>query len=342
MPCQTTSRRVAFLGRGFTLWGILLALVLVAALTLLEQFLVRPCLQRGDGQSKVSVRHGEKLPSMGAEARLPAGLTEVAPAYLPLLDGMPKDVVEAVQRQLDVSGSEKLPVEVANSIGMHFRLIPHGDWTIGSPETENGHSPVEKCHGITLAEPFYMGVCEVTQAQWAAVMGAGENPSHFRGGERPVEEVSWTQCVAFCRKLEALEHLVKGTYCLPSEAEWEVACRAGSSAAFCFGDDVARLVEWADYHENNGRRTSPVGLLRPNAFGLHDMHGNVWEWCRDLYRNYPGDDTPQSKVHGYRCIRGGNWFVDARECRSASRSRLPDQSVGNMLGFRIMRVIRER
>ena len=310
----------------------------VVVLAVIEHFCVRPYLKKPQAPSQASV-HGEVIPALGEAATLPAPLREVTPSWLPPLDYFPHEVTDTVQAQLDTAVRRGLPVEIVNSIGMHFRLIPPGDCMIGSPVDEPGHSAIEPQHKVSFLEPFYLGVTEVTQAQWNIVMGSESNPSHFRGVNLPVEEITWTQCQAFCQRLAEREKLPKFSYRLPSETEWEYACRAGSTAAYCFGNDVRRLSKWADYDENNYKRTSPVGQKLPNALGLHDMHGNVWEWCRDLYRNYPGDFTPRSEAHTYRCVRGGNWYVSAQECRSANRCRLPDQSVGNMLGFRVMLVI---
>ncbi len=316
---------------------ILQAVVVVAVI---EHFCIRPYVKTEKATTSAPV-HGVAIPPIGDSTKLPASLKEVTPSWLPVLDAFPQEVMEIVQNQLDTANRHGLPVEIVNSIGMHFRLIPPGDCMIGSPLEEPGHSVTEAQHKVSFLEPFYLGSTEVTQKQWDAIMGDEGNPSHFRGGSLPVEEISWTQCMTFCKRLTEREGLPKLSYRLPSEAEWEYACRAGSTTAYCFGNDVKRLGKWADYDGNNYKRTSPVAQKLPNALGLHDMHGNVWEWCRDLYRNYPGDATPYSEAHTYRCVRGGNWYVSASECRSANRCRLPDQSVGNMLGFRVMLSLRQ-
>ena len=314
---------------------ILQAIVVIAVI---EHFCVRPYLKKHQTPSQTVV-HGEAIPALGESAMLPAPLREATPSWLPRLDDYPQEVTGIVQAQLDAAMRHALPVEIVNSIGMRFRLVPPGDCMIGSPVDEPGHSVTEPQHKVSFLEPFYLGATEVTQAQWEEVMGRESNPSHFRGANLPVEEITWTQCQTFCQRLTERENLPKFSYRLPSEAEWEYACRAGSSAAYCFGQDAKLLGKWADYDDNNYKRTSPVGQKLPNALGLYDMHGNVWEWCRDYYKNYPGDFTPRSEAHTYRCVRGGNWYVSAQECRSANRCRLPDQSVGNMLGFRVMLVI---
>jgi formylglycine-generating enzyme required for sulfatase activity len=170
----------------------------------------------------------------------------------------------------------------------------------------------------------------------------GTNPSAFRGPRRPVEEVSWLDALKFCLRLNELEELPKGTYRLPTEVEWEYACRAGTDTPYYSGITVADLVRVAETGETNYRSTATVGGRPPNALGLYNMHGNVWEWCLDWYTRYPGDPTPiTDDERRMRCLRGGNWYVRAPDCRSAERGRLAPTSHGNMLGFRVMRTIPE-
>ena len=137
---------------------------------------------------------------------------------------------------------------------------------------------------MTITKPFYLGKYEVTQEQWEAVMGS--NPSHFKGPKNPVEQVSWDDCQQFLVKLNAKSGGQGSKFVLPTEAQWEYACRAGSTGKFCFGDDEKQLGEYAWYEANSGDKTHPVGEKKPNTFGLHDMHGNVWEWCQDWYGEY--------------------------------------------------------
>src|SRR5262249_9745907 len=146
-------------------------------------------------------------------------------------------------------------------------------------------------HRVTL-RAFYLGIYPVTQAQWDAVMAS--NPSHFKGPDRPVESVPWDDCEAFCRKLTELTgHLCR----LPTEAEWEYACRAGTTTAYSFGDK-AKLGEHGWYEANSGGQTQPVGKQKPNAWGLYDMHGNVWEWCQDWYAADSYAKTPDEAPPG--------------------------------------------
>jgi formylglycine-generating enzyme required for sulfatase activity len=179
-----------------------------------------------------------------------------------------------------------------------------------------------------------VGVTEVTQAQYEAVMGT--NPSHFKGATNPVEEVTWNDATEFCKKLsEKTRQAVR----LPTEAEWEYACRAGGNTGFSFGDADDRLGDYAWYRANSGDTTHPVAQKKPNAWGLYDMHGNVWEWCADWYGDYPkGAVTdPQGPAAGTaRVLRGGGWSSDPTYCRSAlRRGSSPGRRSGDF-GFRVV------
>jgi formylglycine-generating enzyme required for sulfatase activity len=199
---------------------------------------------------------------------------------------------------------------------------------------------------VTLTKGFYLGVYPVTQAQWQAVMGS--NPSSIRGKNHPVEKVTWHDCQAFCRKLG---QLTKRVFRLPTEAEWEYACRAGTTTAYSFGDQARTagvlgirakdlLAENAWYEGNSEKETQPVGKKEPNAWGLYDMHGNVSEWCQDGERVY--DDQPVTDPVGpqqdgaRRMTRGGSWCRAARSLRCAARGRAqPDDRFDNV-GFRVL------
>ncbi|MCY3017923.1 MAG: formylglycine-generating enzyme family protein [Planctomycetota bacterium] len=192
-------------------------------------------------------------------------------------------------------------------------------------------------HDVTLSAPFHMGKYEVTQAQYAAVMGT--NPSHFRGANLPVEQVSWNDAAEFCRKVSEKAGLVVR---LPTDAEREYACRAGTTTTYYTGDTEADLGRAAWYSANSGGKTHPVGQKEPNAFGLYDMHGNVWEWCQDWYEGYkPGAVVdPQGPPEGQlRVLRGGSWGNRAGYCRSAYRLRgFPDYRF-DFIGFRVVVVV---
>ena len=228
---------------------------------------------------------------------------------------------------------------LTNSIGMKLVLIRPGSFDMGS---ENGQDDEKPVHKVTITRPFYMGTTEVTQGQWQAVMGT--NPSEFKGGDRPVEKVSWNDCQDFCRRLNEAEEkagkLPKGMlYRLPTEAEWECACRAGSTTRFCFGDSDADLPHYAWFGTNSGKTTHPVAQKKPNAWGLHDMHGNVWEWCWDWYGTYPAGEQkdPSGPANGeYRVLRGGSWNYAPSLLRSAYRGwGAPDGRYGGG-GFRVV------
>jgi formylglycine-generating enzyme required for sulfatase activity len=179
--------------------------------------------------------------------------------------------------------------------GITFALIPPGRFLMGSPEDEQPYRYDDEAqHEVEIAKAFYLGVYPVTQAQWQAVMGS--NPSRFKGDSLPVETVSWHDCQAFCNCLSAKTGRVvrqppqkKYTFRLPFESEWEYACRAGTTTAYYSGNGEAVLGLAGWYYGNSGGKTHPVGKLAANAWGLYDMHGNVWEWCADWYGgNYEG------------------------------------------------------
>ena len=204
-------------------------------------------------------------------------------------------------------------------MGMKFRQIPAGTFTMGDASGDDDETP----HEVTLTKPFKMGVHEVTQAQYEQVMGV--NPSKFKGADNPVEKVSWDDAVEFCRRLSELpaEKEAGHVYRLPTEAEWEYACRAGTTTNFGFGDDDSNLDDYAWFRENSAEKTHPVGGKKPNAWGLYGMHGNVGEWCQDWKEDYPAGAVtdPTGPASGlYRVIRGGSYLKPAEYCRSASRS----------------------
>ena len=223
-----------------------------------------------------------------------------------------------------------------NSIGMEFVLIPAGTFWMGSDE-DHDHDALEDekpRHEVEISRSFYLGRYTVTQAQWESVMGS--NPSKFKGADLPVEMVSWDDVQEFIRKLNAQEG--HDRYRLPTEAEWEYACRAGSTTAYCFGNDKNQLGEYAWYWDSSGKEMHPVGQKKPNAWGLYDMHGNVFEWVWDWYGEYYGSRVrdPEGPHEGEYCVlRGGSWFVYARFCRSASRSFSKSDTHDANYGFRL-------
>ena len=237
------------------------------------------------------------------------------------------------------------PKEITNSIGMKLLLIPKGTFMMGSPESEQGRNEDETQHEVTISKDYYLGVYEVTQAQYEKVIG--KNPSYFQGAivgnenaDLPVDNVSWDDVVEFCKKLSELPEEKKAgrMYRLPTEAEWEYACRAGSKTAYSFDDEEGLLPEYGWFSRNSSRRTHTVGLLEPNAWGLHDMHGNVWEWCSDWYEEYPKgavSDPTGPKEGSNRVFRGGSWGNGAAGCRSAYRRRYNPSYRSSDYGFRV-------
>jgi formylglycine-generating enzyme required for sulfatase activity len=226
-----------------------------------------------------------------------------------------------------------------NSIGMGFVLIPAGEFNMGSSEDEdNSVSDEEPVHCVKIEKAFYMGRCEVTQREWREVMG--NNPSNFKGDNLPVERVSWNDVQDFIRKLNEKE--VMDIYRLPSEAEWEYACRAGTTTIYSFGNDKSRLGDYVWYGENSGDKTQPVGLKSPNLWGLYDMHGNVLEWVQDKYHD-SYDDAPingdawESGDSFDRVIRCGAWFDSTTKCRSANRYKRDADEYRYNLGFRLLK-----
>jgi len=222
----------------------------------------------------------------------------------------------------------------ADSIGMKFKLIPAGTFTMGDASGQDDETP----HEVTLTQPFKMGVHEITQAQYEQVMGV--NPSTFKGADNPVENVSWDDAVEFCRRLSELpaEKEAGNVYRLPTEAEWEYACRAGTTTKFSFGDDDSALGDYAWYAENSAKKTHPVGSKLPNAWGLYDVHGSVWEWCQDWSDAYPGGAVtdPTGPASGSsRAYRGGGWDDFAEICGSVTRLGIPPSYRLDSRGFRV-------
>ena len=251
-------------------------------------------------------------------------------------------------------GDPTVALELGNGMRLEMILIPAGTFTMGSPATEKDRLPGEEPqHKVTITKPFYMGKFHVTQEQYEAVMGT--NPSYFKGRPKnPVEQVTWFDAVAFGEKLAKQSGAADVRLSLPTEAQWEYACRAGTQTRFYFGDDENELEHYAWYGKNSGVDTAgygthPVGEKKPNKFGLHDMHGNVHAWCRDWYdRKYFSDspkDDPlgpekgefQNAINGAaRVARGGAWNYFYGHCRSAFRGNIAPDSRSDSSGFRVV------
>jgi formylglycine-generating enzyme required for sulfatase activity len=243
--------------------------------------------------------------------------------------------------------------EITNSLGMRLRLIPAGSFQMGSPETEPGRSPDEgPQHTVSFAEPFHIGVHEVTVGQYRSFVEAAGHREPADWSEqcqhpnRPVVQVSWNDAVAFCDWLSETE---EGTYSLPSESQWECACRAGTTTAFNTGSSLSPEQANFDVEIDRGwswddaeRHLRDVGRYAPNAFGLHDMHGNVSEWCQDWmhdsYEGAPSDGSAWEEPSGrYRVLRGGSWGHAPHICRSAARRKFHPMVGYTYLGFRVVR-----
>lgn len=259
--------------------------------------------------------------------------------FVPIPEASPKtkNISKAQPVIVQPAQPAQTPSEKLNGVKLEMVYIPGGEFLMGSNESRD-EGPI---HRVKLS-PYFIGKYPVTQAQWKAVMG--NNPSRFQGDDLPVETVSWQDANKFCETISAK---TGKTYRLPTEAEWEMACRAGSNTRYYFGDDKKLLGEYAWFSENAGGKTHPVGQKKPNDWGLFDMHGNVWELCADWYDgSYYGEcdklrivtDPLGPAAGSLRVIRGGSWAAYAVYCRSAIRADdVPGARVGG-LGFRLVRI----
>ena len=292
-----------------------------------------------------------------ATAGQPAAGRGVAPARAVA----PFDAAQAAAHQLAWAEQAGVPVAVKNSLGMELVLMPAGEFTMGSPEEEARRLPEETPHRVVLTRPFRLAACEVTQGQWEAIMG--DNPAYWspdgyrrkRGKDLdtsrfPVERVAWFQALEFCRLLsERPEERAAGrVYRLPTEAEWEFACRAGTETPYHFGavhdGSQANSFGGAPYGvEKRGpylNRPCDVGAYPANAFRIHDMHGNMWEWCADGYAADTYEKAPVEDPRGpddaeARVIRGGAWRFSCDYCRSAVRHGYDPRIRAYDVGFRV-------
>ena len=241
-----------------------------------------------------------------------------------------------------------LPLEIRHRrTGLHLVLIPAGKFLLGSPDDEHGREGPQEgpLHPVEISSPFYLGKYEVTQAEWKAVMAS--NPSKYHADRNPVEMVSWNDCQEFVKKLNSMLGAGPGPrgFALPTEAQWEHACRAGAQSRFSFGDDSTgrELAEYAWYRSNSGGHPNWVGQKKPNAWGLYDMHGNVLEWVADWHGTYP--NTPQVDPSGpatglRRSIRNGGCKHSHQDLRCAKRHGGPPHEGYFDLGFRVAVLLR--
>jgi formylglycine-generating enzyme required for sulfatase activity len=294
---------------------------------------------------------GQAVQPPGTVARLPQNAA-----------GAPKSVAKTPKKLNErPRKAAKGPKMVTNSIGMHFVLVPAGEFLMGSPTWDKDGQPDERPqHTVRITRPFFLGACEVTQQEYQRVMGV--NPSSEQlSPQQPVETVSWFDAVQFCNRLSEREKVsayyeISGErvtilggngYRLPTEAEWEYACRARSNTKWSCGDDVQQLELYAWYKGNAGSHSHPVGEKAPNAFGLYDMHGHMWEWCwdrygEDYYRHSPVDDPQGPSSGSLRIERGGDgWNNDPPHLRSAYRDHQVPSLRFRDLGFRVARTSNE-
>lgn len=311
--------------------------------------------------SVAAIGAGEPIPQTAEEKQPQPIVGTVAPAPVKPPEPRPVAVVPSPAQQAPGAvetkpGSASTPAQTGltdekfvNSIDMSFRRIPAGEFVMGSPVSEAERGSDEKPHRVRITRPFYLGTMEVTQAQYQQV--ANKNPSSFKGRNLPVENVTWQDAVDFCRRLSALpeERAARRKYRLPTEAEWEYACRAGSQSVFPRGNALSSQDENFDgNHPYGGAPKGPdlagtarVGSYAPNAFGLHDMPGNVSEWCADYFDkdayNVGAVDDPVGPSSGLRRItRGGNWLNGAQRCRSAARGSELPRNGDSIIGFRVV------
>ena len=228
---------------------------------------------------------------------------------------------------------QEMALDLGGGVQMEMVWIPAGEFKMGSPDHEETRKADEwPVHRVTITKGFWLGKYEVTQEQYEQV--TGKNPSKFKGAKNPVEMVTWNAAKGFC---ETVSKRTGKPIRLPTEAEWEYACRAGTTTKYNTGDDKSDLSKAGWWRGNSGGKPQLVGQKAPNRFGMYDMHGNVWEWCQDWYGTYTSGKVtdPLGPASGSsRVLRGGGWDFDARGCRVAGRFRDPPDYSSYAIGFR--------
>ncbi len=288
-----------------------------------------------------SVRDGEIRKSNAVQERLRFGFLLLAGMLVATVSCHPKKGQEDSQSDYELDLPQigaTLSVDLGDGVRLEMVYIAPGAFTMGCPCTEEGRQKSAVAHEVKLTTGCWLGKYEVTQAQWKQVMHT--DPTDFKGDDLPVDRVSWDDCQEFIRKLNAKLAGQRGTFRLPTEAEWEYACRAGGKGRFCFGDDDAELGRYAWYGMNSGGKPHPVGRLQANAWGFYDMHGNVCEHCADWSGDYPTGpvtDPLGPSTGSDRIFRGGCWGSPAQNCRAGTRGGLRHQQREDALGFRIAR-----
>jgi formylglycine-generating enzyme required for sulfatase activity len=253
---------------------------------------------------------------------------------MPIFLEAPFSAVAAKNAQKELAKSLSKPreakIDLGKGVKLEMVLIPAGKFMMGSPASQIGRKSDETQYEVTLTKPFYMGKYEVTQEQWQAVMG--DNPSLAKGAKLPVNKLSWNDCQQFINKLNAKSN---GGYRLPTEAEWEYACRAGTITAYSYGDSLTKSDASIE-----GGSIKLVGSYTPNAFGLYDLHGNVWEWCEDWYGDYPAGSITDPKVpaEGPGRVLRGQSFLERKSAHSSLRhSDMPTGRYHGNVGFRLVK-----
>jgi len=291
----------------------------------------------GEDEETTKVVEDDTATSAPEPSREPSPAPVPAPEAPPPKPRTPPKKILPVPVNLSTSAVEGKPFAIAD-LSMDMLWVEPGTFTMGSPTTEAYRYSSETQHEVTLTNGFWLGKHEVTQSQWEKVMG--NTPSHFKGANRPVGKVPWTEVTSFCEKLTEMEseagRLPAGmSYQLPTEAQWEYACRAGTKTAFSFGDSLTS--EQANISGGPGE-TVDVGKYPGNSWGFHDMHGNVFEWCADWYGAYPTGavSDPVGPADGSgRVLRGGSWIYTAYIARSANRDWYEPAFSYDSLGFRL-------
>jgi formylglycine-generating enzyme required for sulfatase activity len=274
---------------------------------------------------------------------LVAGFTGVSVVTFASIRG--NQTLTSEPKPFTVETGKPFKIEFENGVNLDMLYIPSGKFNMGSPPEEKREERERPQIYDVSVSAFYMGKYEVTQAQWQAIMG--NNPSKFKDNlQNPVEQVSWDDAQEFCKKLS---QKTGKEFRLPSEAEWEYACRAGTIASYSFGDNASLLGEYAWYSDNSGSKTHPVGQKKPNPWGVYDMYGNVLEWCQDSYEKYGGESDLIRKTgkaivekndNRFRLLRGGSWVSIAQNCRSAVRNISVALNQKDFNGFRVVCVLR--
>jgi formylglycine-generating enzyme required for sulfatase activity len=293
---------------------------------------------------------------LASEGRGPLPITQPAQPAQSTQSAQPAQLIQPVQGLSPINSTIPSPqtIDLGRGVGLTLVKIPGGQFWMGSaPEDIQGANYEYPQHQVQVPA-FWLGETPVTQAQWLAVMGQFKRDPGFKGADRPIENISWQDAMEFCQHLsQRMGQILR----LPTEAEWEYACRAGSQTRYCFGDDTTLLGDYAWYNANSGSKTHGVKQKKPNLWGLYDMHGNVWEWCADQWhktyqqkpetslqngsipwscpRQSPNHNTVNHNTVTIQVLRGGAWYNAPRSCRSVIRGRGKCKSFYNLRGFRL-------